>query len=336
MLLYTAATLAYGAAEYVRCSNASGNIATLSREREGLSSKASNLVTVLPLGSAASVVAWIEQYQEALQHPNEDAKLAAAARLRDRWANTTANTPLAWLGSGDWLRYINRKLKMLETLEQRAGMRKLLHGCTILDVGAGNGFLSAYLMAALNASVTALDIPYSYQCNHILHSPCRVNFYEGVPISVRNKSFDAVLFNTVLHHAAGHAPALLAEAARIAKSYLVLIEDLDNGDEAIRERNKKHDGQGIFRSDAQWRELFRERCSGFALLASGYVGQTIESKHPFRFGPNVSAREPRLCLSVAGDEPRRFQKWYVLQAQAVHRNRRGFAQQTFPSDSALS
>lgn len=311
LMFLSAACLSYGKAEYVRCTNTSGNDAALRQRRR------TGLVTVLPQGSHRSAAAWVAQYSKVLQIRGESQQLEAAAYLRDKWATSTTNTTLAWLGSASWLRYINGKLKMLEALEHRASMRRLLHGRSVLDIGSGNGFIAAYLMAGLNASVTAVDIPYSYQCKQIMHSPLRVNFYEGETIRTPAKSFHAVLFNSVLHHAAGHAPALLSEADRIAQRYIVLNEDLDVETNDIRVRNQKHDGQGIFRSDASWRQLFVERCPHFALYATGYVGQPHYARRQFAF-QHEGRDMGRLYLSVHGDEKRRFLKWYVLQRRPQH------------------
>lgn len=101
-----------------------------------------------------------------------------------------------------------------------------------------------------------------------------------VPVHVFNGSHlpmepsrgaDAVLFNSVLHHAAHHAPTLLAEARRIARRYIIVIEDVmvkgerNPRERTIHVRHGKH-GQvpanagaprGIFRSQYEWTNLIQ-------------------------------------------------------------------------------
>ena len=97
----------------------------------------------------------------------------------------------------------------------------------------------------------------------------------------------------------------------------MLNEDLDVETNDIRVRNQKHDGQGIFRSDASWPQLFVERCPHFALYATGYVGQPHYARRQFAF-QHEGRDMGRLYLSVHGDEKRRFLKWYVLQRRPQH------------------
>ena len=87
----------------------------------------------------------------------------------------------------------------------------------------------------------------------------------------RDQGADAVLFNSVLHHAAHHAPTLLKVAQRISRRYIILIEDVmvkgerNPRESYIHRRHGKH-GQvpanagaprGIFRSQAEWTHLLQ-------------------------------------------------------------------------------
>jgi len=124
----------------------------------------------------------------------------------------------------------------------------------------------------------------------------RVNFFDGQVLPLKSNAADAVSFMSVLHHAGNSTRRLLHEAARIARSWIIVLEDTQTS--AMTERNKRHDPRGIFRSDAQWkREL--KRVPGFCLARHGYVGK------PLRRGSFV--------YGVWGDEPRCFSKWYVLE-----------------------
>merc|ERR1711920_1214484 len=94
------------------------------------------------------------------------------------------------------------------------------------------------------------------------------NFYDGVTIPEADLSFDAVSIMNVLHHAADSTPGLLRQVAAIARTWILITEDLDAPE--FRKRNLRHDPRGIFRSDREWRTLFATECKGFALARSGF------------------------------------------------------------------
>ena len=68
----------------------------------------------------------------------------------------------------------------------------------------------------------------------------------------------------------------------------------------VAKRNRQHDPHGTFRTDAEWKRLFRQ-VPGFRLVRDGYVGAPV--------------RREGIVFGVRGDENRCFSKWYVLEAR---------------------
>jgi SAM-dependent methyltransferase len=87
----------------------------------------------------------------------------------------------------------------------------------ILDVGAGNGVLTAKLAGALGKNIVAVDkvVP--------LKTAVPVSRYDGDTLPFKNKSFNVVLLVDVLHHTRQPA-ALLKEAGRVAGKF-ILVKD---------------------------------------------------------------------------------------------------------------
>lgn len=89
---------------------------------------------------------------------------------------------------------------------------------SILDVGSSNGRLITQLTAGLaGARVVGVDV--HVQPDSIIP----IQHYDGLTLPFPSGSFDSVVLIDVLHHA-DDPPALLAEAARVAK-HNVLIKD---------------------------------------------------------------------------------------------------------------
>jgi ubiquinone/menaquinone biosynthesis C-methylase UbiE len=53
-----------------------------------------------------------------------------------------------------------------------------------------------------------------------------VKVFDGARLKFKDKSFDVVLFNAVLHHAARNTIQLMKDACRIARKRVILIEDI--------------------------------------------------------------------------------------------------------------
>lgn len=121
-------------------------------------------------------------------------------------------------------------------------------GLTWLDVGAGDGHVTDQLEALHIGRGTCID----------LFDKGRVSKYNGLCLDYADKSFDFVLFNFVLHHAAEVAEPLLIKALRIAKTQVVIQEDLYSSEESIRSAQIDHDPKAIYHTRAGWMKLFEK------------------------------------------------------------------------------
>lgn len=83
--------------------------------------------------------------------------------------------------------------------------------------------------------------------------------YDGRHLPFREKTFDLVIVNFVLHHAGSNTFPLLAQIQKISKKYVLIGEDLSDiaYEKEWHKRNYVHQPGGFFRSDEEWRELFR-------------------------------------------------------------------------------
>ena len=143
------------------------------------------------------------------------------------------------------------------------------------------------------------DASFPSNCPIILQSPFRVNFFWGT-IPEPSRSHDAVSFMNVLHHAAKQTVPLLRQAADIARHFILITEDIDG----VTNRNllHAHDPQGIFRSDAEWKQLFERELPEFSLRRSGGVMK----RRPCAEG--IGARTPR---DPADYSPQHRRPWFA-------------------------
>ena len=219
------------------------------------------------LPGRARFVPWVRDYTEA-----QRMGMAALQQLRAQggiWS--LGNATDAGYGAGvAYGSFVNFKVHILHAYEVQMELGDSLWspGKTLLDVGAGPGWIDAYLMAKYGTTVVAYEVPFTSECRHFLSSPFRVSFFWGT-LYERERSFDAVSFMSVLHHAANHTPLLLRQAAKIARRYILINEDTLTGSRHVASNLRQHDPNGVFRSDAQWRELFRQHCEGFEVVRSG-------------------------------------------------------------------
>ncbi len=168
------------------------------------------------------------------------------------YRDLTNRNPAMWEMRAKTYRYFERKI--LPSMEQRAG-RPL----DILDVGAGNGWMS-YRLALRNHRPVALDI-FSDPRDGLLaarHYPRHVPLLEADfhSLPVGQSSFDLVIFNSSIHYSTDYI-ATLSEARRCLRpSGAVVILDSpvyrrrEDGERMARERHREFAARYGFASDA--------------------------------------------------------------------------------------
>ena len=180
-------------------------------------------------------------------------------------------------------RFIRMKRPFLRNLEcdvTAHGGQWLRKGATILSVGAGAGEMEVLWEKKYGATVTCVDVlpPGENAWTGVnkggLHHD--VGLFDGHTLKEHeDKSFDTVIFVSVLHHAAAHSPNLLVEATRVAKKYVIIVEDL--GGLPARRRNYLHDPAGIFRTAEEWRSLLMASPKDkFEMVMEAPVGNVSE------------------------------------------------------------
>ena len=180
------------------------------------------------------------------------------------------------------------KGKFLNATEEilAADLRLCSADSRLLDIGAGAGEYTRWLSQRCGLCAKAYDVVANASNTYSLlrgrsakmralarnHSASmRVAWFDGAHIPEADGSFDLVVFNSVLHHAAGQVCRLLSEAARVTTRSAIVFEDLAVASSlAVAHRHTAHDRHGIFRGEREWRTLFDG--AGFATVASGRVG----------------------------------------------------------------
>ena len=166
-------------------------------------------------------------------------------------------------------------MHMLDALEVQApalaGMQAhhfWRKGDSVLDVGAGSGEMTLYLQAKYGLLCRGVDIvkPNNnmFFAKKVSNGRGReflpIDLFDGVSLPCADKSYDLVMINSVLHHAANKTHGLVREAARVARKYIVVLEDLNvlgHRHRSISRRNYVHDRHGVFRTLDEWMQLFR-------------------------------------------------------------------------------
>ena len=178
--------------------------------------------------------------------------------------------------------YLMKKSPVLDALEcdftYLLSSELFRKGSSILSVGAGSGEMEKYFQAKYKINVTCIDIlpaetnTWTKNSAYEAHMPIEV--YDGVSLKRHaDRSFDAVIFVSVLHHAAANAPGLLLEAQRVARRWVIIVEDL--GLAGNRRRNLSHDASGIFRTTEEWYSLLTASSNfEMALDSVGVAPQT--------------------------------------------------------------
>lgn len=264
---------------------------------------------------AFNISAWIERYERAQMQG-----VPALLRLMVSTSMDASAPSLKGAFSQPWFSFINLKIHIIDALVNGARLPKLWRpSMRLLDVGAGHGFLDAFLACKFGTHIKAYDIRNSYQCPELLASPFAINFFNGIRIPEPDQSFDGVSFISVLHHAANRTHFLLAEASRIARSYIIVVEELHlPGNAFIAQRNFRHDPQGVFRTYAEWMAIF-EQVPGFQVTLRGglktrhSVRPSMEelAKHAGKHAAREEAQYTRIFDGLI--EPRTNQFYFTLE-----------------------
>ena len=167
----------------------------------------------------------------------------------------------------DWVVY-NRTLGELETRAEyfaKLFANYLPQNCDILDIGGGWGFYSEPL-AKRGHHLTVLDVrkPKFQKAPLVIYDP-----ENAFPFP--DKSFEASLIVTVLHHVSDPRP-ILSEAKRVTRGVLILVEDLYHHPlgrwwTILRDQLYNFEFFGHprgFRKREEWIELFESH--GFSLI----------------------------------------------------------------------
>ena len=189
-----------------------------------------------------------------------------------------------------WLR---RDELFLRELATRFGASKL----SLVDVGAGTGTLTAVVAAVLDSpDVRLVDVD-DPETNKGLGSDAAALFarsfdafssqhpvrtFDGRTLDFDDSSYDVALLTYVLHHAAGDTISLLKEAKRVARRYVMVLEDvIDTEDDA--KNAFAHDPHGTFRHRKEWDALFD--LLGFDVVARGpcNAGGLVAFRHTMEF-----------------------------------------------------
>jgi ubiquinone/menaquinone biosynthesis C-methylase UbiE len=89
----------------------------------------------------------------------------------------------------------------------------------VLDVGAGDCRLAARIQQKMGCTVVPVDV------ENFNQTSLKLTLFDGKTLPFEDNSFDAVLLIFVLHHAED-AAAVLAEARRVSRSRVIVLEDV--------------------------------------------------------------------------------------------------------------
>ena len=100
---------------------------------------------------------------------------------------------------------------------------------TVLDVGGGTGDKTKRLRSRYNGpNRTSLTTWHSFECIQpgVSKRTDTCSSFDGRHIPRADNSIDIIFYSYVLHHAGGNTIALLQETRRVARRYIVVLEDL--------------------------------------------------------------------------------------------------------------
>ena len=178
---------------------------------------------------------------------------------------------------------IDKKITTENLIKERKANVKLILEATkkyiqkdfkLIDIGSGDGNLSKYICDNLKIHeykfydiVKPEQNTQSISAMLLNHNESQeINIYDGKEIPESDNSYDIVSCIFVLHHTGENQIKVIEEMIRISKSYLIILEDLN--ELQFIERNKLHDKNGIFRTNKEWNDLWKKY--NLIILEQGY------------------------------------------------------------------
>ncbi len=125
--------------------------------------------------------------------------------------------PLSWMGSWHRAFVFQRRTRVLA--EMLAA--QIPAGASVLDIGCGDGTIGS-LIAQLRPDISIQGVEF------MVRPGCRIacRAFDGNSLPFQDGSFDVCLFVDVLHHTQDPS-ALLREAARVSRSFVLIKDHLD-------------------------------------------------------------------------------------------------------------
>jgi SAM-dependent methyltransferase len=174
-------------------------------------------------------------------------------------------------------------------------------GCSVLDIGCGIGYALDVLENEFACVAHGCDVV-------VPPNPIpRFALFDGSRLPYADKSFDAAFLIFVLHHAEDPG-IVLREAARVARSAVVVVEDTPQlafdrkwGEVHVRSFNKRHGIPwcGRVRDEREWRQIFQ--FSDLRVLHAEKLGRLERlppvSRTCFVLGPSSAAQEATASAS---------------------------------------
>lgn len=180
-----------------------------------------------------------------------------------------------WSGWFGWgvlvlVKYHMPLLQIVQKTRSRTKTNKVItflpwiRGCSILDLGAGEGYVGAQLQQAHGAAVTLVDVI------DINQTSLQLVRYDGARLPFADNAFDLTILYYVLHHCSNPAQ-VLSEAVRVSKRGIIVVEsvytnrlnhlvltNLDKWANRLRSHGlmTQQEGHLHFRTALGWKRLF--------------------------------------------------------------------------------
>ena len=143
----------------------------------------------------------------------------------------------------------------LKYVEQNIDLLKLSKGNKILDIGGNNfkGYCKSH-----NYEYIMIDLESEQKHGTGGYSGGGLT-YNGRDLPFDENSFEVIFVSFMLHHAGSNTIHLLKQIKNISSRYIIICEDLCAIEYPIKwhERCFNHQKNGIYRSDEEWKFLFK-------------------------------------------------------------------------------